>query len=831
MQIDNPLSDEFSGAVGEFGNYDAIPTTQRVQLHKQKHTNIRSFVGDPITRSITMLDLDLLEMGDLNLDTMTTLDGQIVVRDDENWSAGTAAKDSSRHNWWTLSLPCTAGGNPNTSYSVIDPIDISDYAATDLIALALPAFPGASITQAQSYIDFTSNATGDFTIGPTDSIAFSSSSPALPGTNGDAQALFPIAALANVNKAAITGIRFRIQVTGNCTFKISALRAISADWVYAPIDFDTLYERVQFTPSRTGAASEAFGFPTNPDVGMPAGFPIVFRADDSPGLKDPQPVDVTITGNFNTGALTDADGSSDAHTNAFSFYMREVPTDDQIQLELDILTQADLNALGHQPDFGTAQYIGRNMEAMDELSQQALNDESMFNLETLPDTSTHTWIVSTLKWSATGTELTIQNADGVGYLFDVPALIAEGDYAIVLELEGNTIRVRIYVTDASGNIDPSALVIDTGEIIDDTLLKRRKGRVGWWANFADGDAYLNNFRLRDINFGEIVSKSFESNTPVTGVNLFAGSSSDVELFTALQPSPWGVDTLAPDPSASKTGTAFKVVNKGGSPLQGIQTNQFVLENVQYLDLSFDIKFPKSALIANTGLEVFLFDATTERPVPLNFTPLLGDSWQGVKASLQDEFIQPGSYTLVVVQSLADTDTTWWIDNVSIRTPVVTWAGRGSKPDAWRMREDQWVPALNTLNKQFGGIVFEEPGNGLQVRAKALRQSAEIHDYKATPRYAELGRFRWKDEIPALGDSPTATITTSVDALTVTFLGDASSDPDGFIIAHFWSFGDDTYRFGPNVSHIYERAGTYTVVLTVTDNLGNQASTTASVTVS
>lgn len=63
----------------------------------------------------------------------------------------------------------------------------------------------------------------------------------------------------------------------------------------------------------------------------------------------------------------------------------------------------------------------------------------------------------------------------------------------------------------------------------------------------------------------------------------------------------------------------------------------------------------------------------------------------------------------------------------------------------------------------------------------------------------------------------------------TFDGSASSDPDGVIAAYSWSFGDGSApESGPQASHLYTRAGRFTVTLTVTDDRG--ATGTASVAV-
>jgi PKD repeat protein len=54
---------------------------------------------------------------------------------------------------------------------------------------------------------------------------------------------------------------------------------------------------------------------------------------------------------------------------------------------------------------------------------------------------------------------------------------------------------------------------------------------------------------------------------------------------------------------------------------------------------------------------------------------------------------------------------------------------------------------------------------------------------------------------------------------LTFSAATSSDSDGSIVQYIWDFGDGTVAYDPEVTKSYEQPGTYTVVLTVTDNGG------------
>lgn len=65
--------------------------------------------------------------------------------------------------------------------------------------------------------------------------------------------------------------------------------------------------------------------------------------------------------------------------------------------------------------------------------------------------------------------------------------------------------------------------------------------------------------------------------------------------------------------------------------------------------------------------------------------------------------------------------------------------------------------------------------------------------------------------------PVASFTYSCTGLTCNFDGSASDDLDGTIISYAWDFGDGGTGTGVTASHIYGSSGTYTVVLTVTDD--------------
>ena len=94
-------------------------------------------------------------------------------------------------------------------------------------------------------------------------------------------------------------------------------------------------------------------------------------------------------------------------------------------------------------------------------------------------------------------------------------------------------------------------------------------------------------------------------------------------------------------------------------------------------------------------------------------------------------------------------------------------------------------------------------------------------------YGSLGQYFISGTVTTSALMADFIYTTNVLAANFT---DASTDGDGTINSWSWSFGDGGSSAVQNPSHIYVSGGSYTVTLTVTDNLGRSAGTSRIVTV-
>jgi hypothetical protein len=94
---------------------------------------------------------------------------------------------------------------------------------------------------------------------------------------------------------------------------------------------------------------------------------------------------------------------------------------------------------------------------------------------------------------------------------------------------------------------------------------------------------------------------------------------------------------------------------------------------------------------------------------------------------------------------------------------------------------------------------------------------------------EFGGIDWTagiDWTPAWNTLPVADFSHSNNL----FDASASTDTDGFIMRYDWDFGDGTTAYGKTVNHSFSATGTYSIVLTVMDELHGISQTTNQITI-
>src|SRR5207244_1326491 len=130
---------------------------------------------------------------------------------------------------------------------------------------------------------------------------------------------------------------------------------------------------------------------------------------------------------------------------------------------------------------------------------------------------------------------------------------------------------------------------------------------------------------------------------------------------------------------------------------------------------------------------------------------------------------------------------------------------------------------STLNLWVGQYTpGNEPGGLWSLTVAGADSTSPVNSGKATK------TIQLQDRLPtAIFSFTSGTILTAV---SVSFDGTASFDPDGTIVGYSWDFGDGSTGSGATPSHSYSVAGIYTAKLNVTDNSGSTSVSIQAVTI-
>jgi hypothetical protein len=796
------LSENFDHPQGRFTNYDAYEVEQLQTVLAQKHVDIRSFSFEPDS-----LSSNYPQEVFTPLNTVTDAIGPDPARRNWNTMRGDIAAGITAT--FTLSLSQYAVKNYSSHIPTIDLETGFDDDA--LITFASPDYNHTAINAANSFLQFSSHPLGSFTAGYIDTLSFDDSLTVL--ANGDMQFSWPRSMLTTVDLSAITNVRFVVQNTsgGTITFVAAALRMITPDHQYLPLETNTEYGRLYMPPAPNGDVTRAY----DSDV------PILWRSAVPSGTDDPRPIDVSLVAAFNTGSR---DG-----TNRITLYTRENTFDWWDQNDLDGMTMAELNALGHQPDFGGARYEERTMDELDAFTMDELEGDLMYDLERTPDDEAASHIAFQLVWTPTDESILVTDVEGNNFSESgLGILAANSRYLLIIDVIDREGRLRIQEV---GDYEvPGEIVYDTGFIVDDFLFKRISGRIGWQASFQDGDAYLSSIAPRFTNYAEYRSGSFGSITPVEGAQLFVEESGAEQLFTGFTTTQFGV-TLLEDTARTTSGESIRVTLDGSDVEQGILTNLIEFDDFANTELSFDLYHTG---IERGGLRAALVWGNYNE-IPLQLGYAFPNQWQTVRVNLAAAHdAPPGPYHVMLYLDDGGDPVTFWIDKFSIQRASIEWAARAVEQDPWEDHSAEWVKFGNVVNDREDGVLFPERGHTLQVRGRALVQDAYINRIRILPKYAELGRFVWPEEYDVTA-APTAGMgaITSVSGRTYAYDGTSSVANAGgaSIINYHWYFGDGNEGDGAKTQHTYSGPGSYRVTLIVTDTYGQSDAVEGTINVS
>lgn len=353
-----------------------------------------------------------------------------------------------------------------------------------------------------------------------------------------------------------------------------------------------------------------------------------------------------------------------------------------------------------QPKIGMADYRSRTQGDLNGLPLSILNGVSQYDLRRMVDDDTTAYIKFGFAWSTAETAIAIQDQDGRGFSTTQSALEPNKTYLYIASLRDYTARGRLYLLSTlkgmlqselnlltQGELEnlnrgvevtQPALVYDTGKLADQSVYKRRKGRMGWHANLVDGDAFVDSVRTRGLNFAEIRTRPLLSDTPVVGGQLFVPHSSAIQMFAGFSPT-----TQTPaihvtrDKDRSTSGESWKVVDYGQEAKHGVVSNLMVFTNFEESEVTFDLYYPSSG----PGIEAYLQSAGGLR-IPLVMPRVVRDQWHRyqIPTRFANE-VQTGTYRLVLIQPEASR-TTWWVDNVEVTERTVAWEACANEPDPW-----------------------------------------------------------------------------------------------------------------------------------------------------
>jgi PKD repeat protein len=232
--------------------------------------------------------------------------------------------------------------------------------------------------------------------------------------------------------------------------------------------------------------------------------------------------------------------------------------------------------------------------------------------------------------------------------------------------------------------------------------------------------------------------------------------------------------------------------------------------------------------------------------PLSYSWDFGDGTTGTGVSLSHAYAYGGTFTVILTVSDGkggtDTDSTTAtvveVNDPPVADPNGPYSGTVGAPVAsdGSGSFDPDNQDGTTVNDQTLTYMWDFGDGGTGTGASPSHTYSEAGDYTVSlvvnDGFVDSAPATTTASVAEANKPPVATFAYSCTDLACDFDASGSNDPDlgGSIVSYAWDFGDGNSGSGVTASHTYASAGTYSVVLTVTDNDGATDTDTQPVTV-
>ena len=225
--------------------------------------------------------------------------------------------------------------------------------------------------------------------------------------------------------------------------------------------------------------------------------------------------------------------------------------------------------------------------------------------------------------------------------------------------------------------------------------------------------------------------------------------------------------------------------------------------------------------------------------------LVGVRFQGLNippgATIQNSWLQfttdetgAGLPGLIISGEAADNASAFTNIGGNISSRALTTSNISWSPSDWNTIGEAGSPQQTSDISQIIQEIVNRPGwNSLSALALIISGTGDrtAESFDGSPSGAPIlyVEYAVSGNIAPIA-SAIANPETGFSPLLVNFDGSGSVDPDGNIVSYSWDFGDGNTGTGATPSYTYHNAGTYTAILTVTDDNGDSDNTPINITV-